>query len=211
MAAHLKLAGYDVEEFDSAVPLRKAVFKGKPDILLLETEFPDGDGFALGKEILGQIKIPVMFLTSRGSEADRIIGLELGADDYMVKPFSAKEVVLRIAALLRRTGGDGTFRKIHRWRLLDMNLVMDETSHRTVLNDTPLQLTVAEWRILMHLASNSETVVSREQILNHCLEYSFEGYDRTVDTHIKNLRSKLGHPRWIETVRGYGYRFGGSK
>lgn len=210
MTAYLKLAKHEVEEFDSAARVKEAVLKDEPDLLLLEAQFPDGDGFALVKDIRSQMNTPVMFLTSRGSESDRITGLELGADDYLVKPFSAKEAVLRITALLRRISREETPREIRHWQFLDMDLVVDETAHRAVLNGSSLRLTAAEWRILTYLASNLGTVVSREQILNSCLEYSFEGYDRTVDTHIKNLRSKLGNPLWIETVRGYGYRFNGN-
>jgi len=151
----------------------------------------------------------VIIISKRNTESDRITGFEVGADDYLVKPFSTKELALRIIAILRRMNSMIQTVKEKRWNLGESILTTDENAHKALLNGSVLKLTTAEWKILIYLTSNGGAVVSREQILDRCLEYSFEGYDRTVDTHIKNLRSKLIDPHWIETVRGYGYRFAG--
>ncbi len=210
-AAYLRLSDHEVFEFACFEGVREAMVARNPALLLLDVVLPDGDGFAFTKEIRQKTDIPLIFVTDRGSESDRITGFEVGGDDYIVKPFSSKELVLRVAALLKRTGTPSSRRKVQDWRLDGRVLSTDEASHKAMLDQEFLKLTAAEWKILLYLSSNRGAVVSREQILDRCLAYSFEGYDRTVDTHIKNLRAKLQNPGWIETVRGYGYRFAGKE
>ena len=210
VAGYLKLSDYEVGEFDALGGVKEAISTRNPDLLILDAMLPDGDGFIFAKEIRQKSDIPIIFMTARESESDRITGFEVGADDYIVKPFSPKELVLRVGAVLKRTGTSVPQKHMTGWELNGQNLTTDEDSHKALLNDQPLKLTAAEWKILLYLSSNGGAVVSREQILDRCLEYSFEGYDRTVDTHIKNLRAKLQNPDWIETVRGYGYRFAGN-
>ena len=152
--------------------------------------------------------MPLVFLTAREAESDRITGFELGADDYVVKPFSPKELVLRVQALLRRSGAAAAPQGAGGcWAHGASRLCLDAAGHRAVLDETDLDLTAAEWKILEHLALNAGIVVSRERLLGESLGYAYEGSERTIDTHMKNLRAKLGDPGWIETVRGFGYRF----
>jgi len=209
VTGYLQLADHEVSGFGDLAGVKTALEDRVPDLILLDVMLPDGDGFIFAKELLAQNSIPLIFMSARESESDRITGFEIGADDYIVKPFSPKELVLRVAAVLKRASGPSVHAARHSWALEGHELTTDEDSHKASLNGEPLKLTAAEWKILLYLSSNNGAVVTREQILDRCLEYSFEGYDRTVDTHIKNLRAKLGQPGWIETVRGYGYRFAG--
>jgi len=210
LSGYLKLSEHEVTEFKELSGVKEALKSKKPDIIIMETTFDDGDGFIFIKEIRQKSDLPAIFISTRDSESDRITGFEVGADDYLVKPFSIKELSLRVTAILKRISSRETRIKEKRW-FLDQNILLtDENAHKAEMNGIQLKLTTAEWKILIYLTSNGGAVVSREQILDRCLEYSFEGYDRTVDTHIKNLRSKLIDPQWIETIRGYGYRFAGS-
>lgn len=211
VAGYLKLWEFEVTEFRELSGVKDALKAKKPDLLIVETTFEEGDGFTFIKEIRQKSNIPIIVISKRNTESDRITGFEVGADDYLVKPFSTKELALRVTAILRRMADFSRTIKEKKWRLGDNSLTTDEKAHKALMNGEPLKLTTAEWKILIYLTSNGGAVVSREQILDRCLEYSFEGYDRTVDTHIKNLRSKLIDPHWIETVRGYGYRFAGSE
>jgi DNA-binding response OmpR family regulator len=209
VTGYLQLADHEVSGFGSLAGVREALEEKAPDLILLDVMLPDGDGFIFAKELLAENPVPLIFMSARESESDRITGFEIGADDYIVKPFSPKELVLRVAAVLKRASGPAQASGGGEWTLNGETLSTDEDAHKAALNGESLKLTAAEWKILLYLSSNGGTVVTREQILDRCLEYSFEGYDRTVDTHIKNLRAKLGKPDWIETVRGYGYRFAG--
>jgi two-component system phosphate regulon response regulator PhoB len=211
VSGYLKLADFEVTPCHNFEELNRALSKGGADFLISDINLPDGDGFVYVKELRKRSDLPVMFISVRDSESDRITGFEVGGDDYLTKPFSAKELVLRVKAILRRTLKKVEDPSIEYWELSGQQLLVDRGSHKALLNNIPLKLTAAEWKILLYLSGNTSTVVSRSQIIDRCLEYSFEGYDRTVDTHIKNLRSKLGTVEWIETVRGYGYRFAGVK
>lgn len=206
---YLQLADHQVAVFSNLAGVKEALEDRFPNLMLLDVGLPDGDGFIFAKELLSRHDIPVIFMSGRESESDRITGLEIGADDYIVKPFSPKELVLRVAAVLKRVSGRGRTAGQARWSLDKSILTTDEDAHKAEVDGKSMKLTAAEWKILLFISSNGGAVVTREQILDRCLEYSFEGYDRTVDTHIKNLRAKLGQPGWIETVRGYGYRFAG--
>jgi len=209
VTGYLQLADHEVSSFKSIDSVREALKHRRPDLILLDVILPDGDGFLFAKELLSREQIPIIFVSVRESESDRITGFEIGADDYIVKPFSPKELVLRVAAVLKRSSANVNSKNGRSWLLHGQRLTANEESHKVDLDGVPLRFTAAEWKILLYITSNDGAVVTREQILDRCLEYSFEGYDRTVDTHIKNLRSKLGSPDWIETVRGYGYRFAG--
>lgn len=207
----LQLAEHQVSDFATLAETKRALETHLPDLILMDVMLPDGNGFLFAKEFLANQTVPLIFMSGRESESDRITGFEIGADDYIVKPFSPKELVLRIAAVLKRTAEPVKNTVERSWTLDENTLSINEAVHRAALNGEVLKLTAAEWKILLCLSSNGDSVVTREQILDRCLEYSFEGYDRTVDTHIKNLRSKLIHPGWIETVRSYGYRFAGEE
>lgn len=212
VSGYLKLDGYKTLEFGGVSGVLDAVKRETADLAILDVMLPDGSGFALAKEIRAASDIPLIFLTAKDSESDRILGFELGADDYICKPFSAKELVLRVHALLRRTGKSdgGKSAASGEWQSGNSAVFIDEGRHSVSVDGNPIELTSTEWKILLYLALNAGQVVSREQLLGECLNYFFEGSERTIDTHMANLRSKIGQ-QWISTVRGFGYRFSGIK
>ena len=157
--------------------------------------------------------IPIIFLTARDQESDRITGLEIGADDYVVKPFSTRELVLRVKAVLKRSSPSaaGQEGREDSYSLGNEQLHISEIKHRMLINGEPVVMTAAEWNIVVFLSEKAPQVFSRLQLLEYCLDSIAEGSERTIDTHIKNIRHKLGKGNWIETVRGFGYRFNGVK
>jgi DNA-binding response OmpR family regulator len=212
VAGYLRLEEHDVLEFGGVADVLEVMRHKAPDLVILDVMLPDGSGFALAKKVRTVSRVPLVFLTAREAESDRITGFELGADDYVVKPFSPKELVLRVQALLRRAGtAPSPQGAAGCWERGGSRLCLDEAGHRATLDGSELELTAAEWKILEHLASNAGIVVSRERLLGESLGYAYEGSERTIDTHVKNLRAKLDDPGWIETVRGFGYRFAGSR
>lgn len=210
---YLSLSGYDAQGFKCIADARAAFAEKTPDLLIQDVMLPDGDGFSFVKEVkVKSPKLPVIFLTARIEESDRILGFELGADDYITKPFSPKELVLRIQALFRRMeDGAGAPQKLYVYTDGENQLQIDDDIHELRVNGEIVNLTAAEWRIVFHLVSNAPNLITRAQILEECFDYSFESYERVVDTHIKNIRTKLRPGTWIDTVRGYGYRFSGKK
>ncbi len=206
---YLELAGYKVLSFGNLASVREAFRITKADLLIQDVMLPDGDGFEFVSELRKTIDIPVIFMTARITEEDRIHGFELGADDYITKPFSPKELVLRVQAIFRRVDGGQEVEKGHRFSFkADKGILCyDEIEHKVTVDGNAIALTAAEWRILGLLIDNSSKILPRLEILNKCFDYTSESYERIVDTHIKNLRAKLGQYPWIETVRGYGYRF----
>ncbi len=206
---YLELSGFKVQTFADLKSARDAFAKLVPDLLIQDVMLPDGDGFAFVKQLRQSVDCPVIFMTARIAESDRILGFELGADDYITKPFSPKELVLRVQALLRRIDSNTVKAPVVvHWTAGNGTLEFDEGEHRMTVDGNPVVMTAAEWRILEYLIHNAGLLITRAQILEECFEYSFESYERIVDTHIKNIRAKMGadYP-WIETVRGYGYRF----
>lgn len=207
---YLTLSGFKTEGFGFLRDVKVAINKAKPDLLIQDVMMPDGDGFMFVKQLRMQYEFPVVFMTSRSSESDRIMGFELGGDDYIVKPFSPKELVLRIEAIFRRIDKPTEEQKLGTyWELNGSTLCFDNLAHVFTIDGEQIQLTAAEWRIVAHLIDNAGNLVTRQQMIESCFGYSFESYDRIIDTHIKNIRAKLGSSgsAWIETIRGYGYRF----
>ena len=210
---YLTLSGYESEGFKCIADASAGFAHRVPDLLIQDVMLPDGDGFAFVKEIKAKSpRLPVIFLTARVDESDRILGFELGADDYITKPFSPKELVLRIQALFRRID-EGAEESKNQYKYFDgeSTLMIDEDIHEIEVNGQKINLTAAEWRIVLYLVTNASNLITRAQILEECFDYSFESYERVVDTHIKNIRTKLRPGNWIDTVRGYGYRFSGKK
>ena len=210
---YLTLSGYESEGFKCIADASAGFAHRVPDLLIQDVMLPDGDGFAFVKEIKAKSpRLPVIFLTARVDESDRILGFELGADDYITKPFSPKELVLRIQALFRRID-EGAEESKNQYKYFDgeNTLMIDEDIHEIEVNGQKINLTAAEWRIVLYLVTNAPNLITRAQILEECFDYSFESYERVVDTHIKNIRTKLRPGNWIDTVRGYGYRFSGKK
>ena len=206
---YLELAGYKVIGFGNLASVREAFRITKADLLIQDVMLPDGDGFEFVRQLRQDIDIPVIFMTAKIAEEDRIHGFELGADDYITKPFSPKELVLRVQAIFRRVDGGKETDKGRKfiYKADTGTLCFDEIEHKVSVNDEVVPLTAAEWRILSLLIENSSRILPRAEILKKCFDYTSESYERIADTHIKNLRAKLGPYPWIETVRGYGYRF----
>ncbi|TVQ36492.1 MAG: DNA-binding response regulator [Spirochaetaceae bacterium] len=219
IVSYLRLEEHDVVPFARLAGLEDALRMQQPDLLILDVMLPDGDGFLFARKLRGFCSAPIVFLTARTSESDRITGFEVGGDDYVVKPFSNKELMLRVRALLRRSataaaapgGTDGARRWLLRSDGREHRLELNQAGHLCSHDEESILLTAAEWKILSYLAENPAIVVSRERLLGVCLDYVAEGSERTIDTHIKNIRIKLGRAPWIDTVRGFGYRFTGSQ
>lgn len=215
ISSYLKLADYQVEEFDSVKDVLLSLEFKTPRLCILDVMLPDGNGFELAKRIRkAHSEVAFLFLTAREAESDRILGLELGAEDYIVKPFSPRELVLRVQAILRRLdhfqSSEGVEKESAKaWKVADHILTLNRLTHAVTVNGSAIYLTPVEWKILLYLSSSPEELISRERILGECLDYLHDGSDRTVNTHLKNLRSKLGDGVWIETVRGFGYKWVG--
>ncbi len=192
---------------DGAEALEK--FKSeKPDILLLDVMMPKLDGFEVCREIRKTSNVPIIMVTARGEDFEKIMGLEIGADDYVVKPFSPGEIIARVKAILRRiTREDSKTLRIFRYD----NLVINLEDYTVSINDNNVSLTKKETEILWTLASSKNKVFSRDNLLNSLWGYDYFGDNRTVDSHIKRLRAKLdeyNHPSWeIKTIWGVGYKF----
>ena len=205
LAYALKREGFAVLEAGEGNTALEIARAKLPDIILLDLMLPGMDGLSVCKALQYDAKtssIPIFMLTAKGEEIDRIVGLELGAADYVVKPFSVREVMLRIKAILRRGVNSGT-----ETSLRCGNIVLDLPSHTAKVREETAELTITEFRLLADLLHNKGRVRSREQLLDAVWGYSFDGYARTVDTHIRRLRAKLGEDAdSIETVRGMGYR-----
>ena len=180
-----------------------------PAIVLLDVMLPDGSGFDLLRELRADGRTPVIMLTARGDEADRVLGLELGADDYVVKPFSGRELVARIRAVLRRTSAVATPAAPGPLRIGDLEL--DASARTVALEGSALDLTRKEFDLLALLMGQAGTVVSRERLIDEVWDVNWFGSTKTLDVHVSGLRKKLGDdpsaPRYLHTVRGVGFRF----
>jgi phosphate regulon transcriptional regulator PhoB len=205
---HLRAEKYTVLTAKDGVKGLDTAIKQLPDLIVLDLMLPGMDGLEICKALKRNPKtehIPVIMLTAKGEEVDRIVGLELGADDYMVKPFSPRELTLRVRAVLKRTDVSPAEEKSIQYQ----NLRMDTDSHRVWVGETEVVLTVTEFKLLIELIQNRGRVRTRDQLLDRVWGYQFDGYARTVDTHVRRLRQKIGeeYADAIETVRGIGYRF----
>ena len=176
---------------------------------MLDLGLPDVPGETVARELRAAGPVPILMLTAKSAEEDRIRGLELGADDYVTKPFSPRELVLRVQAILRR-GGPAAGQGITGYG--DGTLVIDEPRRQVTVRGAAVELTPTEWGVLVALATVPGRVYSRFELINRVRGHEFEGYERTVDSHVKNLRRKIeedpGSPRIIQTVLGGGYRLG---
>ena len=204
---HLKQAGFSVTaSLDGPSGLEQAR-KARPSLIILDLMLPGMDG----KDICRALKsnpltssIPVLMLTAKAEEVDRVIGFELGADDYVTKPFSPRELILRVKAILRRKSSEAEREKVIQLGRLSIDI----DRHHVSIDKKPIQLTSTEFKLLVELASKRGRIHTREQLLDKVWGYTYEGYARTVDTHVRRLREKLGVlGESIETVRGVGYRF----
>ena len=206
IAFHLSREGFTVLEAEDGLSAVATWQRERPDLVLLDLMLPEMDGLAVCRAIRRQAMTPILMLTAKGEEADRVSGLDLGADDYMVKPFSPRELVARVRALLRRTAPDD--------ELLRMGqLVMDRPAQRVTVSGQTVTLTLTEFSLLRCLLEHPGRVLSRRFLLQEVWGYDFFGDSRTVDVHIHHLREKLGDGAAlvIETVRGAGYRLVGEE
>ncbi len=201
--------GFEVIEADNGQQALLKVEKDSPDIVLLDIMMPVMDGITACEEIRRKYDIPIIMLTAKDEDDDRILGLEKGADDYITKPFNPREVVARVKAVLRRSGG---FQKLNDKRKIAFDgLSIDRDRMQAIAWGKPLTLTTKEFELLYFLASSPGKVYSRNQLLESIWGYTYFGDTRTVDTHIKRIRQKLAIPKnssWdIDTVWGVGYKF----
>jgi len=180
---------------------REALDAPLPDLVLLDLRLPDIDGIEVCRELRSRSSVPIIVVSARGEEVDRVVGLELGADDYVVKPFGFRELLARIRAVMRRAGAADD-EDVLRAGALEV----DMRARRATLGGRELALTTKEFDLLAVLASDPGAVVERERLLREVWNTEWFGPTKTVDVHVASLRKKLGDPRWIETVRGVGLR-----
>lgn len=203
--------GYEVVTAEDGEVALDAVSRSHPDLVILDVMLPKIDGFEVARRIRRDGDLPILMLTARDSELDKVVGLEIGSDDYLAKPFSMRELIARVRALLRRSmrrhvsgpAMEGVFEV--------GGLVVDTVRHRALLEGREVSLKPKEFELLAFLVAHPGQAFSRAKILESVWGFDFSGDERTVDTHVKGLRAQLGDavskPYWIETVRGVGYRF----
>jgi DNA-binding response OmpR family regulator len=211
---YLERAGYAVLSGASGAEALRFLDTGSVDLAVLDLGLPDIDGLEVLRVAREERQVPVLVLTARSAVDDRIRGLSLGADDYVTKPFSPTEVVLRVNAVLSRLSGAGTSRDTSdAVSFGDGRLIIDESRHETTLDGEVLELTPTEWGVLTTLASVPGRPFSRFELVNRVRGYEFAGYERSMDSHVKNLRRKLGPDSnvIVVTVAGVGYRLGLSR
>lgn len=211
---YLEGAGFRVVLADKGKDAIEAAIKERPLLAILDLGLPDISGEEVCQELRETGDFPIIMLTAKASEEERLAGFALGADDYIVKPFSPRELVYRVKAVLKREqradpGGPG---------LVSFNnglLTLDGQSYEIRKNGLAVGLTPTEFKVLFTLASHPGKVYTRDELVEHALGYQFEGYERSIDAHIKNIRQKLGDdpkkPEFIQTIYGVGYRFSGKK
>jgi two-component system alkaline phosphatase synthesis response regulator PhoP len=204
---YLVRSGFQVLSAGDGPTALASARRDHPDLVVLDLNLPGMDGLDVCRVLRRESDVPIIMLTARVDETDRLIGLELGADDYIVKPFSPRELVARVRAVLRRAQGE-----VLKPGLLQIgNLTIDLTGHRVTLNEEPLHLTPNEFKLLAALARHPGQTFTRAQLLDRLHGVAYEGYDRSIDAHIKNLRRKVeqdaAEPKFILTVYGIGYKF----
>lgn len=206
LIAYLEKAGYQVLAAADGIAAIAIVQHSQPDFLILDLNLPGMDGLEVCKAIRRDSNIPILMLTARIEEADRLIGLELGADDYVIKPFSPREVVARVKTIFRRTQADIPVSE----KIKVGDLTIDLNQHTVLRGEVPVELTPTEFGILVVLAKQPKRVFTRLQIMEQAQGDAFEGYERTIDAHIKNLRLKIEpnprKPIYVQTVFGVGYK-----
>jgi DNA-binding response OmpR family regulator len=207
LSVYLEKAGYVVITETDGKNVMAIFQREKPDFMILDLNLPNVDGLEICKAVRHDSNIPILMLTARVEETDRLIGLELGADDYVIKPFSPREVVARVRTIFKRTNAGAEKSDV----VQVGELVIDIEKHTINLGNKPVELTPTEFQILLTLAKQPRRVFSRLQIMEQAQGDAFEGYERTIDAHIKNIRIKLEpdpkNPTYIQTVFGIGYKF----
>jgi two-component system, OmpR family, response regulator RegX3 len=205
LVAHLTRAGFDPTPAMTLADARSSFARTRPDLVVIDVMLPDGDGRDLCRELRAASAVPIVILTARASEVDKISGLELGADDYVVKPFSAGELVARMRAILRRARSDDR-------RMIEVgDLRLDADAHVVTKDGVPLRMAAREFDLLALLMRNAGRAIRREDIMDQVWDPHWFGSTKTLDVHIAWLRKKIeddpAHPRYITTIRGVGFRF----
>ena len=204
---YLERDGHDTLEAEDVESARSALQRHSPSLVVLDLMLPGGDGLELCREIRERLDLPVIMLTARADEADRIVGLELGADDYVTKPFSPRELAARVRTVLRRASPAANGER----RLVFDDLELDPTTREVIVTGEPVRLTAKEFDLLAILARHPRRVFSRQQLMDLVWGYAAAFDTGTVTVHVRRLREKIevdpAQPRWIETVWGVGYRF----
>jgi DNA-binding response OmpR family regulator len=207
---YLDRDGYQVLTAYNGLEALRLARQSYPDLIVLDLMLPDVDGLEICRTLRRESDVPIIMLTARTTDQDKLTGLDLGADDYVTKPFSPKELLARVRAVLRRLPGEHGPGEIRTGRLS-----MNFATHEVWFGGSPLKLTSVEFKLLGILAKEPGRVFSRASLIQEALGYDFEGFDRTVDVHILNLRRKLeadpSHPNYIKTVYGVGYKFVGGE
>ena len=204
---YTSLEGYDIDEAADGLEALELFKQNKYSLIILDVMMPKVDGWSVCREVRKTSNLPIIMLTARGEEYDKLFGFELGVDDYIIKPFSPKELLARMKAIIRRSSSTDLQAKKENTVTLE-GLVIEFDSRNTYVNDNIVTLTPKEYSLLSFFAKNPNRVYSREQLLNEVWGYDFIGDDRTVDTHIKMLRESIKEYRkYIVTVWGTGYKF----
>lgn len=219
LAYNLKKEGYTVETVGDGRSALEAARRLRPDLIVLDIMLPEMDGFEVARVLRKEMSAAILMLTARDDEIDRVVGLEVGADDYLTKPFSMRELMARVKAQLRRARllreemGKAKDANSPHEKLTFDNLIIDLTRREVLLNDAPIQLKPKEYELLLFLAEHRRQMLTREFILERVWGWDFIGDSRTVDVHVRWLRQKVekdaANPVRIVTVRGGGYRFEG--
>jgi two-component system alkaline phosphatase synthesis response regulator PhoP len=203
---YLERAGFRVSSAGDGISALEAARRDRPDLIVLDLKLPGMDGLDVARTLRRESDVPIIMLTARAEEADRLVGLELGADDYITKPFSPRELAARVRTVLRRARG-GTAPSL----LRAADLEIDLEGHRITRAGEAVNLSRIEFNLLAILAAHPGQIYTREQLLDRLHGIAFEGYERSIDAHVKNLRRKLepdpAEPRYVLTVYGIGYQF----
>lgn len=199
--------GYEVAEAENGMEAIEKAQKERFDLIIMDVMMPELDGFSASREIRKNAAIPIILLSARGEEYDKIHGFELGIDDYVVKPFSPKELMLRVGAVLRRASVNSQQGLEHECVAINKMLV-DFTARKVTVDDFELDLSPKEYDLLFYMVKNRGIALTRDKLISEVWGFDFFGDDRTLDTHIKLLRKQLGdYAKYITTLRGVGYRF----
>lgn len=204
MTSMLNEANYVVDQVHDGLAGERMMLTGAYDLALLDVMLPEKDGISVCKSVRAEnCNIPILMITARGEVGDKILGLDSGADDYLVKPFAMEELLARVRSLLRRPAS------LVREEIIVQDIALDTSSHLVKKAGIVVSLTLKEYAILEHLMRNADKVVTREQLIDHCWDFAYSAFSNITDVYIKQLRKKLGpnHEQYIKTIRGVGYLF----
>ena len=204
LADGLRLEGFEVERVATGA---QALAAPEPDLILLDLRLPDMDGYSVAREWRTRSRVPIIMVTARGEEVDRVVGLEIGADDYVVKPFGLRELIARINAVMRRSGDSGAVDEVPD-EMSSGGLEVSLRTRRVTIGGEEIHLTPREFDILAMLIADPGAVVSRDDLLRRLWGTTWAVQTKAIDVHVSSLRRKMGDPAWVETVRGVGFRLG---